>query len=255
MIDAIADTFAAIGVARMLAIWAALLFASLLRAFTGFGFALAAMPVLALFVAPTEAVVITAMLTLGTSVLSLPRFWPDAPKRPLLPILLASVVGTAVGAQVLARVSAEQFQLGVGLAVLAACGVLAMFRPAQRPVRRGIASATGLLSGLMNGVFAVPGPPVIIFVMATQQDARGSRAMLLSYFMLASVIALCVFGFSGYVTAKALWMFLLGMPAMVIGDRLGHAVFARFGSQFYRRVALSVLCAVGLAITIKALLA
>lgn len=255
MIEALVETFTAIGAGKMLAIWAALLFASLLRAFTGFGFALAAMPVLALFVPPTEAVVITALLTLGTSVLSLPRFWPDAPKRPLLPILLASVVGTAIGAQLLAQVSARQFQLGVGLAVLGACGILTLFRPAQRPVWRGVATATGLLSGLMNGVFAVPGPPVIIFVMATQEDARDSRAMLLSYFMLASVIALCMFGISGYLTAKALWMFLLGMPAMMIGDRLGHAVFARFGNLFYRRVALSVLCAVGLAITIKALLA
>lgn len=255
VIDALASTFADIGPYQMLAIWAALLFASLLRAFTGFGFALAAMPVLSLFVAPTEAVVITASLTLGTSLLSAHKFWPDAPKRPLLPICLASIAGTLGGAQLLKHVSVDQFQLWIGLGVLAACAVLTMFHPAPRAPKRGIPTATGLVSGLMNGVFAIPGPPVIIFVMATQGDAKHSRAMLLTFFMLSAVIALCVFGLSGYLTSKSFWMFLLGMPAMMIGDRVGHAVFARYGSLLYRRIALFVLYAVGISITLKALAA
>lgn len=79
--------------------------------------------------------------------------------------------------------------------------------------------------------------------------------MLLTYFMLAAVIALCVFALSGYLTFRSLWMFVLGMPAMLIGDRLGHALFARYGTLLYRRIALGVLYAVGISITLKALLA
>ncbi|MDB4476317.1 sulfite exporter TauE/SafE family protein [bacterium] len=255
MIEAIAQTFAEIGLYQMLAIWAALLLASLLRAFTGFGFALAAMPVLGLFVAPTEAVVITAGLTLGTSLLSVHRFWPDAPKRPLLPILLFSIAGTAVGAQLLEQISVAQFQLWIGLGVIGACAVLTFYHPSPRAPKWGVPIMTGLLSGLMNGAFAIPGPPVIVFAMATQGEARHSRAMLLTYFMLAAVIALSVFALSGYLTFRSLWMFVLGMPAMLIGDRLGHALFARFGTLLYRRIALGVLYAVGISITLKALLA
>ena len=48
-LNALLHTFSTIGLPQMLAIWAALVFASLIRAFTGFGFALAAMPVLSLF--------------------------------------------------------------------------------------------------------------------------------------------------------------------------------------------------------------
>lgn len=255
MIQAIADTFTEIGVYQMLAIWSALLFASLLRAFTGFGFALAAMPVLALFVIPTEAVVITAALTLATNLLSAHKFWPETPKRPLVPILMMSVVGTVVGAQLFRGISVAQFQLWVGLGVIAACAMLTFYRPSQQRPRQGIALLAGTVSGLMNGAFAIPGPPVIVFAMATQVEASRSRAMLLSYFMLAAVIALIVFAGSGYLTMRSLWMFILGMPAMLMGDRIGHRLFARFGTQMHRRIALTVLYAVGISITLKAVLA
>ena len=49
---------------QILLIWAGVVFASVLRAFTGFGFALAVVPVLAVFLAPAEVVVLAASLAL-----------------------------------------------------------------------------------------------------------------------------------------------------------------------------------------------
>lgn len=254
MIDALLETFGTIGLAHMLAIWAALMFASLIRAFTGFGFALAAMPVLSLFVAPTEAVVLTASLTLGINLLTVPSFWPVAPKRQLIPILLASIVGTAIGAQLLERFSATQFQLWVGVGVIAACVLLTVYHPAPRPARGSVREITGFVSGLMNGAFAIPGPPIIIYAMATEPDPRKSRAMLMVYFMFGAAIALMVFGASGYLSLRSLWLFLLSLPAMIVGDRIGQQLFATFGTDMYRRIALAVLYAVGISITLKAMM-
>jgi uncharacterized membrane protein YfcA len=254
MITALSDTFATIGLAHMLAIWGALVFAALIRAFTGFGFALAAMPVLSLFVAPTEAVVLTASLTLAINLLTIRSFWPAAPKRQLLPILLAASVGTGLGAQLLTRFSVAQFQLWVGLGVVTACLLLTVYHPLPQPPRRGIRELTGLVSGLMNGAFAIPGPPIIIYAMATERDAGRSRSMLMTYFMLAAIVALIIFGAAGYLSLRNLWLFMLAMPAMLLGDRIGFTLFRKFGTKMYRRIALAVLYAVGISITLKALL-
>jgi hypothetical protein len=41
---------------------------------------------------------------------------------------------------------------------------------------------------------------------------------------------------------------------MYAGDRLGYYLFQRFGDVLYRRIALAVLLAVGVTITLRALL-
>jgi uncharacterized membrane protein YfcA len=100
-----------IGIAQLLAIWLAALFASVLHAFTGFGFALAAVPVFALFLAPVEVVVLSASLTLLSSLLTVRTFWAFLPSRPMLPLGLMSILGNAAGTLFLTIISPEQFRL------------------------------------------------------------------------------------------------------------------------------------------------
>jgi uncharacterized membrane protein YfcA len=250
----LAATFASIGVAQMLAIWLTLIAASLLRAFTGFGFALAAVPVLSLFVLPTEAVVLACALTLFANLSSLHSYRNDYPLRGVLPLAAMSVCGTAFGVTLLSGFSVAEFQLWIGIGVLAACVLLTLYHP--RPRRPGAAetAVVGLLSGVMNGVFAIPGPPVIIYAMATEPEPHRSRALLMWFFMLSAVIALVTFAVAGYVTQRALWLFLLATPAMLIGDKVGITLFRRHGGAIYRRLALVLLYLIGISITAKALL-
>ena len=147
MFEIIAD----IGIAELLAIWLAALFASVLRAFTGFGFALAAVPVFALFLAPVEAVVLSASLTLLSSLLTMRTFWAVVPLRPMLPLGLMSILGTSAGTLLLNMISPEQFRLWVGLSVILACAWLSFVNPSQSHNTLLLRSGTGLLSGLMNG--------------------------------------------------------------------------------------------------------
>ena len=52
-----------------------ILCAAVMRAFTGFGFALMAVPLLSLFLLPTDAVVLVALLTLTTSLVTYRAWW------------------------------------------------------------------------------------------------------------------------------------------------------------------------------------
>ncbi len=242
-----------ISVGDLLAIWLALAFASLIRAFTGFGFALAAVPALSLFVAPTQAVVLTAMLTLTVTVLTVRTYWSDAPKGDLGAILLFSVPGTALGAWLLGGLSAAQFQLWIGAGVLAASLALTLYRPARTRPWPGVRAAVGVLSGLMNGAFAVPGPPVVIYAMATQPDPKQSRAMLITFFMASALAAFVVFAVAGYVGTRSIGLYLLSLPVILLADKLGFALFRRYGNGLYRRIALVVLYAIGVSTVLKGL--
>jgi uncharacterized membrane protein YfcA len=105
----------------------------------------------------------------------------------------------------------------------------------------GIAAGTGLLSGLMNGAFAIPGPPVIIYAMACIPEPANSRGFLMAFFMMSSLISLTTFTVSGLVTTTPFYLLMLSLPAMLMGDRLGTLVIPP-----HRRPSLSPRSASGL---------
>jgi uncharacterized membrane protein YfcA len=254
MTNLLTELFSAISPAQLLLVWGVVVFAAVMRAFTGFGFALTAVPVFALFMPPTQAVVLSASLTLAVSLLTLKTYWGKYPLRPMFPMLLLSGIGTAVGAASLTLISPEQFKLWVGLSVILACIGLTFYKPSQQKSRPVVAGATGLASGLMNGAFAIPGPPVIIYAMATEATPERSRALLMTFFLFSAVVGLASYATAGFVNEASPWLFMLAFPAMFVGDKLGYRLFNRYGTDLYRRVALVVLFAVGASITANAML-
>lgn len=253
VIDALNEILAGTEVASPLLIWGVILLAAVLRAFTGFGFALAAVPVFSLFMSPSEAVVLSASLGCAISLLTIRTYWGGYPLRPMAPLLLASLVGTGVGAAVLKSISGQQFQLFVGIAVILACLALTFYRPDRSHPGGWAAAVAGGTSGLLNGAFAIAGPPVIIYAMATEPEPARSRSFLLTFFLFSYPFALTMYAFAGFVTLASAWHFLLAFPAMYAGDRMGYRLFNRFGTAFHHRVALAVLYAVGAGIVVKAL--
>jgi uncharacterized membrane protein YfcA len=76
------EIVANIGLLALMQIWAVVIFASILRSFTGFGFALTAVPVFSLFLSPTDSVVLSAALTLSSNLLGVRTYWGIVPLKP-----------------------------------------------------------------------------------------------------------------------------------------------------------------------------
>ena len=228
--------------------------AAVLRSFTGFGFALVAVPVFALFLPPTDVVVLSAALALTISLLGWSNFRRSVSVRDMMPLLVTAAIGTALGALFLPHISRSLFQASVGVAVLIACAAMVAVRPARTVQWPALPWVSGFLSGLMNGALAIPGPPMILHIMMTEFDPGRSRALLMAFFLVSSGLALLTYVVAGYVHWSTVKLFVFALPALYVGDRLGHALFLRFGSDFYRRVALLALAALGVSITVRALI-
>lgn len=252
--ETLTNILAAIDPLQLLLIWLGVVAAAVLRSFTGFGFGLAAVPLFSLVMPPTQAVVLSSSLTLAISLLTVRTYWGRCPLRPMLPMLAAALAGTALGVMLLGSFSLRQFQLWIGIAVIAVSLVLGFYRPARRSPGLAVNTGTGLLSGVLNGAFAIPGPPVIIYAMATQDEPARSRALLLTFFLFSAFLALVSYGLAGFITPTSPWLFVLAFPAMYLGDKVGYYLFRRFGSVLYRRVALLVLLGVGTAVTLRSLI-
>lgn len=232
----------------------AVLFAALMRSFSGFGFALMAVPVFSLFLTPGDSVVLSAILTLAISLLTYKAWWGKFPASVAPPMIAGSVVGTAAGVYFLSNASVDQFRLWIGLSVIVGCIALARFKPGDHEPSAPLSGGTGVASGLMNGAFAIPGPPVVLFVMATIHEPTKARAFLMMFFFVSNLISMSMFTAAGIVTVNPFYLFVVAFPVMLVGDRVGAWAFTRVGGRAYRPVAMVVCALVGVAITARALL-
>ena len=240
-------------IAEVAGLWAVVICASILRAFTGFGFALAAVPFLSFFLAPVQVVVLVASLSLALGIQTFPQYRQNLSLRPEWPLFAAAALGTVIGAWLLQFISEQLFRLLIGVLVIVASVVLARFHPRHRQPRNPVRAGAGLASGLMNGAFMIPGPPIIIYAMATQADPARSRAFMIAVFSFSSLVALASYAAAGLVGSASLWLFLAAYPAMWLGDKLGYRLFLKYGGALYRRVAVIALVGIGISIIARAL--
>ena len=143
-------------------------------------------------------------------------------------MLMGAVLGTAIGVWFLASLSVTEFQLWIGVLVVIASIVLSRFTPSERPASGAASLGTGVASGLMNGAFAIPGPPVILYVIATMTEATQSRAFLMMFFWCSSIVSLAMFALAGLVTPRPFQLLWVALPAMWLGNQVGDWAFHSF---------------------------
>nr|VFK58578.1 MAG: hypothetical protein BECKUNK1418G_GA0071005_10043 [Candidatus Kentron sp. UNK]VFK68476.1 MAG: hypothetical protein BECKUNK1418H_GA0071006_10034 [Candidatus Kentron sp. UNK] len=236
---------------QFLLIWVAIIAAAILRSFTGFGFALAAAPIFSLFLTPTQSAVLCISLMFASGIHTWPQHRGKIPLKPLRPLFAMVMVGTILGAYLLVRVDTEMFQLAIGMTTILACLILMRYHPKHRVANPALMGSTGLISGFMNGAFAIPGPPIVVYAMATEPDPAVSRVFTLTFFTFSSAMGLVSYSAAGLVDLQSVYLFLFAYPAMYLGEKLGSRLFLHHGEALYRKVALTALFLIGVSVTMK----
>lgn len=227
--------------------------AGILRGFTGFGFGLAAVPALTLFLEPHDVVPAVVIIAGAVGLQLLRRVWGQADWRSVRLLTAGAIVGTPFGAWVLASLSADLMRILIGMICIAAVLLLWRgFRLSTVP-GSGARAGIGLVSGLINGATAMGGPPVIIFFLALPSGVAVGRASLLVFFFFTSIISIVVQAGAGLLTLRVLALSLLMLPVMALGNGLGDRWFGKSSEQHYRRVALLFLLVIALAAIGRAL--
>ena len=187
------ELLSATSLSIMMALWTIILLASILRAFTGFGFALCAVPGFSLFLPATDSAVLSVMLILGISILTIRSYVGEYPPKSMSLILVMALLGTVAGNQVLLQIDQNLFRILVGTIVIFAGLFLSLYIPKSQVNSRFLEANGGLFAGLMNGAFAIPGPPIIIYAMFAEPEPNRSRAMLMQFFASAALLGFLSF--------------------------------------------------------------
>jgi uncharacterized membrane protein YfcA len=224
-----------------LAAGGAILFAAVLRGFTGFGFALAAVPLASLVLPPSRTVAAVLVMQLAVGLRDCVMEWRQADRRGVGLLSLGAAAGLPLGVAALALTPAPLVRAALGLLVLVAVALTWRPRPAAGVARAGVTAGTGFVSGMFHGLAAMGGPPAVAYFLAYEPRVAVMRSSLMVYFPIVSLLGLPMVHAAGLLDQAAIVLGLAGMPLMIGGGWLGAWAFRRFGTRSYRPLALGAL--------------
>lgn len=212
--------------------------AAVVQAVSGFGFALAAVPLLTIAIGPAPAVVcasiVSLTMTAGVSVAARREVDWSTARRLAGWILL----GMPFGVVVLRTLRAELLSVIIAGVVLG-CTLLVW--------RRWTFSACGwraALVGVITGVLATAtgtnGPPLVAAVHSMGVPPKVFRATMAALLAFCGSVGLAFWAAAGVVTGREWLLSALGTPIAFAGAWIGRRLVDRVEAERFRRI---VLCA------------
>ena len=220
--------------------------AAVLRGLTGFGFALAAVPMLGILMPPAQAVPVAMCIVAVGGIFGARRamtacHWPS-----IMRIAIAAALGTPAGAFLLKHVSPETARIAIACFSVAAVFGIARAGETRAPFGPVRAALYGLAAGLFNGLASMPGPPVVAYFMSSALSREAIRASMLIVFQITVFAGLTSALALGLVTRDTLMLAAISLPGFWIGNWAGAKLFALGSEQAYRRIALACLIAMAI---------
>lgn len=216
--------------------------AAYVRGLTGFGMAIILVPLLGLIITPGEAVVLGILLQLLIGPVGIGIIMADADRATAVPIALIAMATTPIGMVALDATTPDVARLLITLVAVGA--FVAVLLPKQpeghRPGRVAVAG-TGLVSGVLTGFAAMPGPPVVPFYLRRSLEPKVARASMLLIFFATAIAGSLAALWAGIATGRLFLLAVLLFPPMWLGNRTGARHFGRVAPHIWQAMVAVVL--------------
>lgn len=218
----------------------AIFLAAVIRGYGGFGFSLAAVPLLGTWLPLNQAVPLSLVLEMVGVLPSITRIWRLTRWRDLTRLVIASFLTAPVGILVLHVMPPTVLKPAICVAVLLC--VVWIWRPSlsvEGPDSRLYAAIAGSLSGFLNGAAAMSGPPIIVYFLGRQNVSLDSaRATMMMFFSIGASVTLAVGLYLKVYQQPPTLLLGASLVPLYVGVEVGTFLISKHTPGFRRRMAL-----------------
>lgn len=220
--------------------------AGLIQGLSGFGSVLLSLPLLILFLDVRTAIPLVALIALALTVLLLVQLREHLEWRKVYPLFAGSLPGVPVGVWLLKRLEADRIQFVIGSVLVgyAFYGLVFRLSP-KKGIRRHWAYLYGFLAGCLGGAVSASGPPVIIYTSLQPWSKDQIKVTLQGYFLVSGLVVVLFQAASGLTTWTVMKLFLMSLPAVLVGTLVGSHFYGMVREEGYRRIILILLGCLG----------
>lgn len=211
-----------------------ILVAGMARGLSGFGTGMIVAPVAGAIYGPKVAVALIVLIdTLPIIPVTIPAL-RIARWREVLPIALGLFALFPAGVWIL--VNSDETVLRWGICAIILCCVAMLWARWTWRGPRNIATSIGVggVAGLMSGIAALPGPPVVAYWMTAGLPAALVRANMLVLFFIGEFVSIGNLWIAGLFEREVVMRALVAAPVYFIGLTAGSLAFSAGGERLYR---------------------
>lgn len=222
----------------------AVVIGALIKSITGMGLPPIAIPVLALFVGPQEAIVIITLSTVTTNGYLAWAYRDGASEaRHLGPMILAGTVGAPIGVLFLTNIDGRWVALVLGISVLVYIGV-SLWKPglslSTRAARRA-AVPVGVAGGILQGATGLSSVVLASYIHALGLTPRAFVFMLSTLFQVFALVQAIGFWVAGMYTPEILLASLVAAALATTILAFGTRLSPRISPVLFHRLVMGVL--------------
>jgi uncharacterized protein len=220
---------------------------------TGFGFGLSSLPFWAFALVPSVSSPLVIACSIVGQVQTLPAIWHALDFRRLAPFVILGILGVPLGVWLLPQVSASDFRIGLGLVLIATCGLLLALRVEKRRESSRLGDAMlGFAGGILGGLAGLSGVLPTIWAELHGWGKEERRAIFQGFNISILVSALAAQAAAGLLDARLLTPMLLAVPATIAGVYLGRKLYDRVDTRRFSRSVLVLLLIAGAWLVVSA---
>jgi uncharacterized membrane protein YfcA len=214
--------------------------ASFVQRTVGFGFGIFIMTALP-FLMPSygEAVTLSGLLSLTSATVVMVKYIRYVTWKRLLPIFGAFVVMSTLAIFFLDRIEGRMMRMILGVMLILISLYFTFFKEKlQKLIRptKGWQLGTGAASGVMGGLFAMHGPPVVLYLISSEPDKDHYMGMIQTYAVITNISMLAVRAYNGYVTQVVGMTYLYALAGLAAGVLLGNWAFKHIPNRLFTYV-------------------
>jgi len=222
-----------------------ILVAALLQGMTSFGASLVAMPLLLMFYDTSIVVPLLISFNLIMNIILFRKLYKFQNLKSILPMLVTALIFTIIGLYFLKELNTNYIKLiiGVILVLLSVIKLFGIVIPLKQTLSTYI--PVGIISGLLNGIAGLSGPPVLIFLSANKIEKNVFRATLTAYFLVLNIFTVISFSLTGNYSLDVLNHLIILLPALLIGVSLGVYMGNKVNEELFKKLVLVFLGLMG----------
>jgi len=191
------------------------------RSAFGFGDALIAMPLLALFISLNIATPLVGLCAITYSILIIYKEWRRIKYKDVVVLIISAFIGIPIGVYFLKGNYEHVMKLTLGFFIVL-FALFNIFKPKLFHLKNDkLAFIFGIISGILGGAYNTNGPPVVIYSALRRWEPQTFRATMQGFFLPTGIaIALSHF-FSGLWTRDVLLDYAIVLPFVILAVFLG----------------------------------